>query len=527
MTQAKRSESRYRRVLRFSFSECLTQHRLRADALSLVAGALTVVAFAPYDVAPLAVLGPALLFLSWLAAGSGRRAFVRGYLYGLGLFGFGVSWIYNSLSLFGQAIAPFAALLTALFVMLLALLPALMGWIAWRMRGLPNEVRLLLAWPALWVLFEWLRSTLFTGFPWLLLGDSQVGFAPGGVAPVLGTFGVSWLLVVLAGLLTIALCESRLWRRMVPLLLIPVIWGGVGGLRAIQWTRPDGAPLRVTLIQGNVAQRLKFQPQTLNKIKRRYRDMTRAHWDSRLIVWPETAVPELYRVVAPAYLDPLAAEAKRHGTDIVLGVFRQRADKFYNAVVGIGTTSPEFYLKHHLVPFGEYLPLRGLLGWLYQGFNVPMSNLSPGHGGYVIHAAGMPIGISICYEVAYGAEVIRALPQARLLVNVSNDAWFGDSLEPAQQLQMARMRAIETGRYMLVSTNSGLSGVVTSNGRILALGDRNRAVAVTAEVRPMAGATPYVRLGNRPVVGAALLAFLCAGLFAAGRRLRKSKEKPA
>jgi apolipoprotein N-acyltransferase len=523
MAQAERSESFYRKAVRFSFAQCLTQHRSRADVLSFVSGALTVAAFAPYGVAPLAVLGPGLLFLAWVAAGSGRRAFARGYLYGLGLFGFGVSWIYNSLSLFGQAIAPYAALLTALFVMLLALLPALMGWIAWHMRPLPRDARLLLAWPALWVLFEWLRSTLFTGFPWLLLGDSQVGFAPGGLAPLAGTLGVSWLLALLGGLLTLVLSEPRLTRRLAALLLIPVIWAGVGSLRAIHWTQPDGAPLRVSLIQGNVAQRLKFNPQSLNEILRRYRDMTRAHWDSRLIVWPETAVPQLYRTVAPNYLDPLAAEAKQHGDDIVLGVFRQRADKFYNAVVSIGSAPPEFYLKHHLVPFGEYLPLQGLLGWLYRSFNVPMSNLSPGHGGYLIHAAGIPIGVSICYEVAYGAEVIRALPQAKLLINVSNDAWFGDSLEPAQQLQMARMRALETGRYMLASTNSGLSGVVAPDGRILALGDRNKTVAVSADVQAMSGATPYVRWGNSPVVGLALLVFLGAGLFAFGRQSSKRK----
>ena len=511
----------------FSMSECLHRHPRRADVLAFVAGALTVVAFAPYSAAPLALVGPALLFLSWLAATSARRAAWRGYLYGLGLFGFGVSWIYNSLSLFGAAIAPYAGLLTALFVMLLALLPAFMGWIAWRMRALPRDARLLLAWPALWVLFEWLRSTLFTGFPWLLLGDSQVGFAPSGLAPVTGTLGVSWLLALLGGLLAMALSESRLPRRLIALLLIPVIWVGVGSLRGIHWTQPAGAPLRATLIQGNVAQRLKFNPKALNEILRRYRDMTRAHWDSRLIVWPETAVPELYRAVAPSYLDPLAAEAKQHGADLVLGVFRQRADKFYNAVVGIGTTPPEFYLKHHLVPFGEYLPLQGLLGWLYRGFNVPMSNLSPGHGGYLIHAAGMPIGISICYEVAYGAEVIRALPQAKLLINVSNDAWFGDSLEPAQQLQMARARAIETGRYMLASTNSGLSGIVAPDGRILALGDRGKTVAVSAEVQPMSGATPYVRLGNKPVVALALLVLLGSGLFAFIRRSRKTKGESA
>lgn len=519
------SEPVYRKALSFSFVEGLKQHRLSVDAMSLVAGALTVVAFAPYDIAPLAVLGPGLLFLAWLAADSGRRAFARSYLYGLGLFGFGVSWVYSSLSQFGQAIAPYAGLLTVVFVMLLALLPALMGWLAWHLRPMPRGVLLLLAWPALWVLFGWLRSTLFTGFPWLLLGDSQVSSAPGGLAPLVGTFGVSWLLALLGGLLSLALAEPRLPQRLAALLLIPLIWFGVGSLRSIHWTRPDGPPLRVTLIQGNVAQELKFKPQTFYETLRRYRDMTREHWDSRLIVWPETAIPTLYRDVAANYLEPLAAKAKSHGDDLVLGIFRQRGKHIYNAVVGLGTTPPEFYLKHHLVPFGEYLPLKGLLGWLYKGFDVPMSDLSPGHGGYIIHAAGMPIGVSICYEIAFGGEIIRALPQAKLLINVSNDAWFGNSIEPAQQLQMARMRAVETGRYLLASTNSGLTAVVAPNGRLLELGDRNKTVAVTGEVRPMTGATPYVRIGNEPIVIAALLALVTAVVIAVYRQQQQPRSE--
>lgn len=505
-----------------SVSESLRNRPWRADALVFIAGALTVAAFAPYDIGPLAAVGPALLFLGWLGAASAGRAAWRGYLFGLGLFGFGVSWVYNSLILFGGGVELLAAPFTALFVAVMAIFPAVMGWAAWRMRPLSLGLRVLLAWPALWVLFEWLRSTLFTGFPWLLLGDSQVGFAPSGLAPLVGTLGVSWLMALLGGLLALVLsAEGHGRQRLVGALLIPVLWLGSGALRAVHWTRPDGAPLRVSLIQGNVAQRLKFSARVFDATLTRYRDMTRAHWDSRLIVWPETAVPALYSYVESNYLGPLAAAAKRHGDAIVLGVFRRRGRHIYNAVVGLGSTPPEFYYKHHLVPFGEYMPLKGILGWLYKDLKVPMAGLSPGHGGYIIHAAGMPIGISVCYEVAYGGLVIRALPQAKLLINVSNDAWFGNSIEPAQQLQMARMRAVETGRYMLASTNSGVSGVVAPSGRILALGARNRVVAVTANVRPMVGATPYVRLGNRPVVGLALAAVFAAGLI---RRLSAKKD---
>ena len=518
----------WRRIAHFSFLACLYRHRLRADFLALAAGALTVAAFAPFSLAPLALVGPGLLFLAWEAAPGPRRMVVRGYLYGLGLFGCGVSWIYNSLSLFGEAIAPWAAPLTGLFVALLALVPAGMGWLAAGFRPLPRSVRLLVAWPALWVLFEWLRSWLFTGFPWLLLGDSQVGFAPGALAPVLGVLGVSGFLTMLGGLLALAAAQSRLLPRVFAIGLIPALWFAAGGLYGIRWTHADGDPVRVSLVQGNIAQKRKFDPGEFELILHRYAELTRAHWRSRLIVWPETAVPTLYRYVKGDYLDPLAAAARRHGDDLVLGIFRRQGRRIYNAVVAMGVTRPEFYEKHHLVPFGEYMPWPQGLGWLYQLMQVPMSSLSPGRGGYLVHAAGIPIGVSICYEVAYESLVRRALPKARLLLNVSNDAWFGDSIEPYQQLQMARMRALEFGRYMLVAMNTGPSAVIAPDGHIVTVGQRNRTEVISAEVRPMAGLTPFARLGEGPVVGAALFtALLAAGLAWRGRHSRSDERERA
>ncbi|APZ42308.1 apolipoprotein N-acyltransferase [Acidihalobacter ferrooxydans] len=512
-------------TLTFSVSDALRRHPVLTDLLALAAGMLTVVAFAPYSIAPLALVGPGLLFLSWLSATSAKRMVLRGYLFGLGLFGFGVSWVYHSLRLFGEAFAPLALPATAVFVGVLALYPAVMGWAASAFRTLPRGLRLVLAWPALWVLFEWLRSTLFTGFPWLLLGDSQVGFTPGWLAPVTGTYGVSWLLAMLGGLLAWAAVQSSLPRRLLTALLIPVLWYAPGLLRTVQWTVPDGKPMRATMIQGNIAQATKFSQSTYDKTLRRYLDMTRAHWDSQLIVWPETALPTLYRYVAKDYLAPLAAEAARHNSTVVVGLFRKKGPHIYDAAVSIGKNAPEFYLKHHLVPFGEYMPLRGLFGWLYARMDVPMSNLSASHGTYVIHAAGIPVGVSICYEIAFGRDVIRALPQAKLLINMSNDAWFGDSLEPNQQLQMARMRALETGRYMLVATNSGISAAVAPDGRILGLGGWDKTIAVTAEVRPMRGATPYVLMGSEPVLWGIGGGLFVSGLLVLRYRRRQRLEE--
>ncbi len=500
---------------------------LAADLFAVVAGMITVLAFAPYSFAPSAVLGPTLLFASWEMADSYRRLVWRGYLYGLGLFGLGVSWIYHSLRLFGAALAPLAAPLTILFIALIALVFVAMAMAAGVFRNQSRPFRLLIVWPAIWVLFEWLRSWLFTGFPWLLLGDSQVGSAPGGLAPLVGTLGVSWLLIFLGGCLLLALLVRRLWHKGVLVLLVLVLWSAAGALRGIQWTRPAGSEFRVSLIQGDIPQQRKFNPQALNETLTRYYSMTRQQWQSRLIVWPETAVPLLYREVASNFLAPLAARARQHNDTILTGIFRQQGGKVYNAVVSLGEGKPEFYEKHHLVPFGEYMPMRHGLGWLYRRMNVPMANLSPGRGSYVLMAAGIPVGISICYEIAFGAETLHALPKAELLVNVSNDAWFGDSLEPAQQLQMARMRALETGRYLLAATNSGISAVISPAGRILARGEWGQVVSVNAMVRPMRGSTLYVHTGNRLIVGLAFLVLFLAVLMLIFPRETHSEANPS
>lgn len=483
---------------------------LLGDLLAGLGGGLTVLAFAPYRLFPMAIVGPVFFWLAIDWAPTWKRRVWRGYVYGLALFGFGVNWIDHSLHLFGGGIAPVAGLLTAIFVAALALVYAGLAAVASFFQSLPKSLRYLLIWPALWVSFEWLRSWLFTGFPWLLLGDSQVHSAAAGIAPVFGVFGVSAFLLFLSGLVLLAL-QERGWQRWSALLLVFVTWFGVGQMRKISWTTPAGKWLRVSLVQGDVMQNRKFDLSTLDQTLRRYYRQTTRHWNSRLIVWPETAVPILYRDAAPEFLQPLARQAATHHTSLLIGIFRRRAGKIYNAVVSYEGHAHQFYEKHHLVPFGEYLPMRQWLGWLYGDLKVPMANLAAGHQGYILHAAGIPVGMTICYEIAYADLVRKALPKARLLVNVSDDAWFGDSLEPEQQLQMAQMRALQSGRFLLVGTNSGISAIISPHGRLLTKGPWNRVLTITGMVRPMKGATPWVRWGNAPTLWLIFLILLFSG----------------
>ncbi|QJD30159.1 apolipoprotein N-acyltransferase [Methylococcus geothermalis] len=482
---------------------------MKSVLLALVGGALLPLAFAPFGYALVALLSLALLFRVWLNA-SPPRAAMYGYLFGLGQFGVGVSWVFISMHEFGGSDVFSAAGLTALFVAYLALFPALAGWLGVTVGGGSVLVRALLVFPAAWVVTEWLRGWLFSGFPWLQIGYSQTDTGLRSIAPVFGVFGVGWLLAVLAGLVLSAWLLDRRGRRLA-LLGAAVVLVGSTQFAKVQWTQPAGDPIRVTLLQGNVPQDQKWRPEAKSATVQMYVDMTRQHWDSRLIVWPETAVPAFYQQVAESFMAPLEAEARQHGVDILVGVpyYEAQGDRYYNAVVTLGA-KPGRYFKRHLVPFGEFLPLRPVLGFVLDILQIPLADFTAGAPRQtLLQAAGYPLIASICYEDIFGQESLAGLPEGAYLVNVTNDAWFGDSFAPYQHWQKARMRALETGRYMLRATNTGVTGIIDASGKPVAVAPMFRREALTGMLQPMAGATPYALWGDWPAVG------LCAGIIGA------------
>ena len=484
----------------------------RGDALSLLAGALFPLAFAPLGLFPLALVALVLLFSVWIGA-SPRRALWRGWLFGVGQFGVGVSWVYVAIHDFGHASIFLAGFLTALSVAFLALFPAALGYVVARFfpaaeqtAGQTAEQKkilliLLTAWPAAWTFFEWLRGWMFTGFPWLNAGYSQIDTPLAGLAPVLGVYGVSWAVAFSAGLLLTLLLAGKK-QRIAALAALVTLWVGSAALGQIQWTQAQGNPLRVALVQGNIPQAIKWQPEQAQRTLDLYLDLTRQHWGSDLIVWPEAALPVLYHEVADNYLAALQSEARARHTDMLIGISVLEPDskRYYNSMLSLGSSSG-FYYKRHLVPFGDYLPfddwLRGVIGF----FDLPMSGYSAGPATQpLLEAAGYKIGVSICYEDVFGEEVIKGLPQAALLVNGTNNAWYGDSFAPHQALQMSRMRALETGRYLLRATTNGISAVIDARGGIVVRSPQFATHVVTATAQPMAGATPYVRWGNYAIL---------------------------
>ncbi len=465
--------------------------------VALGTGAALPLAFSPFDFFPLAFLAPALLFHLWLE-GSPARAAWRGFLFGLGMFGVGVSWVYISLHNFGHMPVPLAALATFLFVVVLALYPALLGFIQARWLDRQRSTHVLLALPALWVLFEWIRSWFLSGFPWLNLGYSQSGTWLVGVASWVGVYGVSFMVAIVSGLLAQSLrVPEKILRRYLPILLAIFLSGWLAG--KIEWTEPVGAPLSVALVQGNVPLELKWQPAYRDVILERYRALSEQATDARLIVWPEAAIPARLDEIDPTYL----AELKRRNADFLVGVVErdQTTRQYYNSVVSLGRGAG-LYRKQHLVPFGEFLPFPVLFRWLLDSLHIPMSDFSRGTADQSpLTAAGHKIGVSVCYEDAFGEEIIRALPQATLLVNVSEDAWFGDSLAPHQRLQIARLRALEAGRPMLRAANTGPSAAIDHRGKVVARSPQFEVAVLHIVVQPRQGDTLYARYGNAPILG--------------------------
>ena len=300
-------------------------------------------------------------------------------------------------------------------------------------------------------------------------------------------------------MLMVRLRGNHRWLAFAAILLTIAL---LAALRQTDWTQPAGEPFKVTLLQGNIPQDAKWQSEYKLSTLNMYADMTREHWDSRLIVWPETAVTVYYHQVRDSHFAPLEAEARSHGADLLMGLpvsDQQTPHHYYNALAGLGRT-PGFYFKRHRVPFGEYLPLRPVFGWVLEILDIPMADFSAGPDRQPpIVAAGYPLAASICFEDIFSHEARAALPEAAYLVNVTNDAWFGDSMAPHQHVQMARMRAIESGRYMARASNSGITAIIGPKGEVLARAPMFVKTTLTGSIRPMQGRTPYVLWGDAAV----------------------------
>jgi apolipoprotein N-acyltransferase len=474
--------------------------------LSFAVGASLNLAFAPVGWWPLAILAPATLF-ALIRGLPPRRAAVAGAAFGMGLFAVGTYWLYTCIHTIGLAPIWLTLFLQAALVAIMASYCALLCFLAnrfWLKGGVTRDWLVL---PSLWVLLEWLRGWLFSGFPWLSIGYAFIDSPLAGWAPLFGVYGITWAAAFAAVAVQALLAPAAsALRRVTALAALGALFVAPSLASRVAWTHPVGAAFPIAAVQAAIPQDQKWLQNNRDATFARYARLTDQAWGARLIVWPEAALPVLATSI-PDYLQALQATGRSHDADFAIGLVNYDAatNQYFNGL-RVLSDSGGWYYKRHLVPFGEYFPVPGFIRSWMRLMSLPFDDLTAGGPHQpLLRAAGQTLGLTICYEDAYGSSQLQVLRQATLLVNVTNNAWYGNSSAPHQHLQISRLRALEAGRYLIRAANDGITALIGPQGQIIARLPQFQEAVLQGEVQPMSGLTPYARWGNYPVVSGALL----------------------
>ncbi|MEH6446366.1 MAG: apolipoprotein N-acyltransferase [Oceanospirillaceae bacterium] len=480
--------------------------------LALLGGASTTLAFAPFDLWIFALITPGLLYLL-LNNQSVKKAAGLGWLFGLGFFGSGVSWVYVSIHTYGNTSAIPAALLTFAFCAALALLFLIQ---AWCYQKYFSQRYTALSFSIIWLLFEWLRSWLFTGFPWLYLGYAATDTP---LSP-LASIGGIWLLSLVVVAFSVSFAKYLHSRNKQYCLISVAILSSalvISYTLPSNWTVLSGDPIKISIVQPNIPQETKWKSDQLAQILDKYYKITRPLLGDSVIIWPETAIPSLYDNIDP-YFSPLIDQQIQAGGSLISGVPMKVTDpehllgrRIHNSILNL--TNKTSYHKQRLVPFGEYIPWQNEFRDLFNFLNIPDFTFSvPKENPQSLMSVGKyHYSTAICYEIAYPELVRQYSKTADLILTLSNDTWFSHSIGPDQHFQIARMRAIENGRWLVRSSNNGISAIVNPQGEVVKVAERYTQAVLTGEVLPMQGLTPYQRLGQWPFIGSYLLILMGLG----------------
>ena len=473
--------------------------------LSFIAGLILVFAYAPFSYWQINILVPAL----WLILINNKpvkEATKLGFFFGLGWFGAGISWVHVSIATFGGIPLIFSLLLMLLLCSYLALYPMLACYLAAKL----NNDKRFSAWLfiPIWLFTEYLRSVVLTGFPWLSLGYSQIDSPLSVFAPVIGETGITLIMLMFAVTLMHLLINKKMFAH---LTILSVLMITTWVLSTASWLTLTGKTVKVALIQGNIKQSMRWQPEQEWPTMLKYLDLTRANYNADLIVWPESAIPKL-EPLAQEFLDLANSSAALNNAAIITGIqnYNINTKRYYNGLIVLGKKDRDShagqyvynthnrYYKHHLLPIGEFVPFGDLLRPIAPFFNLPMSSFS--RGAYVqpnIIANGLHILPLICFEIVFSNQLKANFhDDTDVLLTVSNDAWFGDSHGPHQHLEITRMRALEFGRPMLRSTNNGVTAAIDYQGKVIKQIPQFKEGVLKTELALVKGRTPYSHWGN-------------------------------
>lgn len=473
------------------------------DLLAVIAGMVFTLSFAPFNLSYLAIMALAILFSAWQQV-TALRAALRGFLFGLSSFGLGLYWVYISIHDFGGADSISSIALTSLFIAFWAIFPGMAGYLATRIMRYSGKLSQKICVPVIWILIEYLRGyLLFNGFPWFQVAYSQIDTPFSGFIPIVGAYGTGFIVALFAVMIKeVFYCRYHKKTQVIWLSMVSTVLIAGKLLGAVDWTHEIGKPFRVSMIQGNVSQDQKWQPENKISTLFKYQRLTESRWNSDLVIWPETAIPAYLDQVKEDFLLPLANKAKEHNVELIVSVPIRTSEPLqkFNAVVTLSQLD-SIYRKIHLLPFGEYLPLQPLSGWVLDQLRARLGSFSAGRVDQsMLTAVGYPFVTLICYEDAFGELAVRGMPDGAFLVNVTNDGWFGHSIEPFQHLQLARMRSMETGRYMLRATNTGITAIISPKGIITNRADPFIETILDGTAIPMGGITPYAKLGDKLII---------------------------
>lgn len=481
--------------------------------ISLLSGAVFSFALAPFHWWWLAILSPALLYAT-LRGKSPKHAFAIGWAYGFGLWAVGAFWLYTSIHTYGDTNTYLSLLMIAVMALVMGLFTAFQTW--FYRRFFPETP---LTFAPIWILFEWAKTWVFTGFPWLFAGYAFTERYLDHYAPLFGVYSVSFVVIVLACALVEILRRKIIWVIPSAILLL-----GAWAFSYITFVQPkDEKPLSVSLIQGNIPQDLKWLTEYQVRTLEIYAELSRAEWGRDLIVWPESSIP-LFQTDIEPFLDAMDQQAKSSNTAWLTGVPYWDLDAskangypmYYNAMVAYGSDASGLYKKQRLVPFGEYIPLSGFLSWVLPALqNDPsMSGFSRGESDQkAFSIKGHHLAAAICYEVAYPNLTRRNAKDSDFLVTVSNDAWFTGTAGPAQHLQMVQMRAKENGRWFIRATNTGITAFIDQNGHIVKQAPIDQKAVLRGDLPAMQGHTLYNRLGDWPILIFSILLLILGWIY--------------